>query len=82
MTLITAWKLIVLGVAMAVWSLWKLGLDRWALVPGGALLAIVGSWLMGPGLSVPWAKRVRFRFQRDAPASARGCTATAPCAIK
>ncbi|MCP8688447.1 membrane-bound PQQ-dependent dehydrogenase, glucose/quinate/shikimate family [Marinobacterium sedimentorum] len=34
--------------AMAVWSLWEVGLDRWALVPRGALLAVVGLWLLAP----------------------------------
>jgi quinoprotein glucose dehydrogenase len=32
--------------AMAVWSLWEVGLDRWALIPRGALLAVVGLWLL------------------------------------
>jgi quinoprotein glucose dehydrogenase len=35
-------------VAMAVWSLWEVGFDRWALIPRGALLAIVGLWLLAP----------------------------------
>ncbi|MGK2942753.1 MAG: PQQ-binding-like beta-propeller repeat protein, partial [Immundisolibacter sp.] len=36
-------------VAAAAWSLWEVGLDSWALVPRGALLAAVGLWLL-----VPW----------------------------
>ena len=28
--------------AMSVWSLWEVGFDRWALVPRGALLAVIG----------------------------------------
>lgn len=28
--------------ATVVWSLWEVGLDPWALVPRGALLAIIG----------------------------------------
>jgi len=35
-------------VAVAVWSLWEVGLDRWALIPRGALLAVVGLWLLAP----------------------------------
>ncbi len=35
-------------VAMVVWSLWEVGLDRWALISRGALLAIVGLWLLAP----------------------------------
>ncbi len=35
-------------VAMVVWSLWEVGLDRWALVPRGALLAVIGLWLLAP----------------------------------
>jgi quinoprotein glucose dehydrogenase len=35
-------------VAMAVWSLWEVGLDRWALIPRGALLAVIGLWLLTP----------------------------------
>lgn len=34
--------------AMVVWSLWEVGLDRWALIPRGALLAVVGLWLLTP----------------------------------
>ncbi|MGE6790935.1 membrane-bound PQQ-dependent dehydrogenase, glucose/quinate/shikimate family [Pseudomonas guineae] len=34
--------------AMAVWSLWEVGFDRWALIPRGALLAVVGLWLLSP----------------------------------
>ena len=35
-------------VAAAAWSLWEVGLDRWALVPRGALLAVIGLWLLAP----------------------------------
>ncbi|MGK2953543.1 MAG: PQQ-binding-like beta-propeller repeat protein, partial [Thiobacillus sp.] len=35
-------------VAMVVWSLWEVGLDRWALIPRGALLAVMGLWLLAP----------------------------------
>ena len=35
-------------VAMAAWSLWEVGLDRWALIPRGALLAVIGLWLLAP----------------------------------
>lgn len=38
----------------AAWSLWEVGLDRWALVPRGALLAVIGLWLLAP-----WINRVR-----------------------
>ncbi|QCB45391.1 membrane-bound PQQ-dependent dehydrogenase, glucose/quinate/shikimate family [Hydrogenophaga sp. PAMC20947] len=38
-------------VAMAVWSLWEVGFDRWALIPRGALLAVVGLWLLAPWIS-------------------------------
>jgi quinoprotein glucose dehydrogenase len=38
-------------VAMSVWSLWEVGFDRWALVPRGALLSVIGLWLLTPWIS-------------------------------
>lgn len=35
-------------VAAAAWSLWEVGLDPWAVVPRGALLAVIGLWLLAP----------------------------------
>ncbi|HET6598777.1 MAG TPA: membrane-bound PQQ-dependent dehydrogenase, glucose/quinate/shikimate family, partial [Burkholderiaceae bacterium] len=35
-------------VATLVWALWEVGLDRWALIPRGALFAVFGLWLLAP----------------------------------
>lgn len=43
--------------AMAVWSLWEAGLDRWALIPRGALLALIGLWLLAPWIDPSMASR-------------------------
>jgi quinoprotein glucose dehydrogenase len=37
--------------ATAIWSLWEVGLDRWALIPRGALLAVIGLWLLTPWIN-------------------------------
>ena len=49
-------------IATLVWALWEVGLDRWALVPRGGFLAVVGLWLLTPWISRPLASA------RDAPA--------------
>lgn len=38
----------VLLLGTLLWALWEVGLDRWALVPRGALLAVLGLWLLTP----------------------------------
>ncbi len=40
------YALVLLGVIP--WALWEAGLDRWALVPRAAVLALVGLWLLTP----------------------------------
>jgi glucose dehydrogenase len=40
-------------IATLVWALWEVGLDRWALIPRGAFLAVVGVWLLMPLFSRP-----------------------------
>lgn len=35
------------------WAIWEVGLDRWALIPRGALFAIIGLWLLTPWTSRP-----------------------------
>lgn len=35
-------------IATLVWALWEVGFDRWALIPRGAFLAVVGLWLLTP----------------------------------
>jgi len=37
------------------WAVWEVGLDRWALVPRVALLAVIGLWLVAPWTS--WGLR-------------------------
>jgi quinoprotein glucose dehydrogenase len=39
--------------ATLVWALWEVGLDRWALVPRGALFALLGLWLLTPWVDRP-----------------------------
>lgn len=38
----------VLLFAVVVWALWEVSPDRWALVPRGAVLGLIGLWLMTP----------------------------------
>jgi len=47
---LAAYGLVLLGVLG--WSLWEVALDRWALIPRGALLAVLGLWLL-----MPWIHR-------------------------
>jgi quinoprotein glucose dehydrogenase len=37
--------------ATLVWALWEVGLDRWALIPRGALFAVFGLWLLAPWIN-------------------------------
>ncbi len=56
-TLLIARRSAALGVYAAllagtlVWALWEAGPDRWALIPRGAVLAVVGLWLLIPPVS-------------------------------
>jgi len=51
-------------IATLIWALWEVGLDRWALIPRGAFLAVVGLWLL-----CPWINRsLRPAHPADAPA--------------
>src|SRR5690606_12624213 len=65
-----AYALLMLG-ALA-WALWEAGLDRWALVPRGAFLAVVGLWLL-----TPWIARALVASRDDA---VLGTPAGAPAA--
>ncbi|MEO6030291.1 MAG: membrane-bound PQQ-dependent dehydrogenase, glucose/quinate/shikimate family [Burkholderiaceae bacterium] len=38
-------------VATLLWALWEVGLDRWALIPRGALFAVFGLWLLAPWIN-------------------------------
>lgn len=42
----------VLLLATGIWALWEVGLDRWQMIPRGALLAVVALWLL-----TPWVAR-------------------------
>lgn len=53
-------------VATLAWALWEVGLDRWALVPRGAFLAVVGLWLL-----LPWMNRSLHDAHRDEDRTAR-----------
>ncbi len=46
------WVYALLMLGVLGWALWEAGLDRWALVPRGALLSVVGLWLL-----TPWIER-------------------------
>ena len=39
--------------ATLVWALWEVGLDRWALIPRGALFSVIGLWLLTPWINRP-----------------------------
>lgn len=70
-------------VATLAWSLWEVGLDRWALVPRGALLAVIGLWLLAPWIyrSLTLPSPVRFGDARSAWRGPRGLLAAAMAAV-
>jgi len=55
-------------IATLIWALWEVGLDRWALVPRGAFLAVVGLWLLCPWISRPLDRTQASVYPADAPA--------------
>ena len=42
-------------IATLVWALWEVGLDRWALIPRGAFISLVGLWLLTPWIGLQLA---------------------------
>lgn len=55
------WVYALLMLGALAWALWEAGIDRWALVPRGAFLAVVGLWLL-----TPWIARALVASRDDA----------------